>query len=150
MHESGDMEAFRAQVFLIVRQVPSGRVTTYGQIAEMIPHPAGMDPPDYERIRARWVGRAMHHAPDDVPWHRVINSQGKISLPAGSRSAAIQRMRLEAEGITFGRGGAVKLEKHGWDGPPLGWVQEHGLNPPRPLSGSVPVQLGLFRQDKLS
>ena len=150
MRESGDMEAFRAQVFLIVRQVPSGRVTTYGQIAEMIPSPVGMDPPDYERIRARWVGRAMHHAPDGVPWHRVINSQGRISLPAGSRPAAIQRMRLEAEGVTFGRSGAVNLEKHGWDGPPVRWVQEHGLNPPRPLSGSLPSQLGLFGHDELS
>jgi methylated-DNA-protein-cysteine methyltransferase-like protein len=147
MHESSDMEAFRAQVFLIVREVPSGRVTTYGQLAEMIPHPVGMEPPDYERIRARWVGRAMHRAPADIPWHRVINSQGKISLPAGSRSAAIQRMRLEAEGITFGRGGAVNLEKYGWDGPDLLWVQEHGLNPPRSLSGSEPIQLGLFDQD---
>jgi methylated-DNA-protein-cysteine methyltransferase-like protein len=147
MQESSDMTAFYAQVFLIVRQVPSGRVTTYGQIAAMIPHPVGMVPPDYDRVRARWVGRAMHHAPADVPWHRVINSQGKISLPAGSRSASIQRMRLEAEGITFGKGGVVSLDKYGWDGPSLLWAQEHGLNPPRPLSGSEPIQLGLFPQD---
>lgn len=150
MRESGDMEAFRAQVYLIVRQVPSGRVTTYGQIAEMIPHPPAMEPPDYERIRARWVGRAMQHAPADVPWHRVINSQGKISLPAGSRSAAIQRMRLEAEGVTFGKSGAVDLDRYGWAGPPALWAEEHGLNPPKPLSGSGPLQLGLFGRDGLS
>jgi methylated-DNA-protein-cysteine methyltransferase-like protein len=135
---------FRAQVHRIVRQVPPGRVTTYGQLAEMIPPPAGVEPSEYRRVRAQWVGRAMRHAPEDVPWHRVINSQGKISLPAGSRSAAIQRMRLEAEGIVFGRNRVVDLSQFGWEGPDQAWIEEHGLLPARPLQDNGPTQLALF------
>ena len=114
MKEVVETRPFREQVYCIVRQVPAGAVTTYGQIGAMIPRPPGVSPPEYARVRARWVGRAMRHAPDDVPWHRVINSQGRISLPAGSRPAAIQRMRLEIEGVEFGRDGRVDLGRFGW------------------------------------
>lgn len=144
MPEAVDQVSFRARVYLIVRQVPSGKVVTYGQVAAMIPDPGGADPHEYRRVRARWVGRAMNQAPDDVPWHRVINSQGKISLPAGSRSAAIQRMRLQAEGVRFEKGGAIRLEKYGWDGPTPEWAMENGLIPPPLPSRSEATQLGLF------
>ncbi len=86
----------------------------------------------------------MHHAPEGVPWHRVINSQGRISLPAGSRSGAIQRIRLEAEGITFKRSGAIDLARYQWEGPDPQWAKEHGLLSTRLETDPAPVQLELL------
>lgn len=142
MQERQEIEAFRQQVYRIVAQVPAGRVSTYGQIAEMIPVPAGMNPHGYARVRAQWVGRAMRRAPEGVPWQRVINSKGRVSLPAGSRTAMIQRERLEAEGIVFGRSGSIDLGRYGWRGPDQIWLREHGLLAPRLLR--TPLQLGFF------
>ena len=68
-----------------------------------------------------------------IPWQRVINSQGKISLPAGSHSAAQQRIRLEAEGVEFDRQEKIDLGCYGWDGPDAEWLQENGLMPPYSL-----------------
>lgn len=128
-------KAYFAIVWHIVRQVPAGRVTTYGQIASMIPPPAGTDPEQYARLGARWVGTAMRKTPDDtVPWHRVINSQGKISLPAGSETAEAQHHLLEAEGIIFDASGKVDLSEFGWEGPDFGWLEENDLYEPKPLS----------------
>ena len=79
------------QVFYsIIRQIPEGRVATYGQIATLAGLPG----------RARQVGYAMHAITeeDDLPWQRVINAQGKISL---RRGAELQRSILEAEGVVF-------------------------------------------------
>ena len=143
--EQKDVQAYRQQVYRIVSQVPAGRVSTYGQIAEMIPIPEGMNPHDYARIRAQWVGRAMRHAPEGVPWQRIINSQGRISLPAGSRSAMIQRQRLEAEAIIFDRGGRVDLGRFGWEGPDAAWLEKHGLLAPRSFRAAT--QLDLFGPD---
>jgi methylated-DNA-protein-cysteine methyltransferase-like protein len=144
MENSQAVANYRKIVYLIVRQIPAGCVSTYGQIAEMIPAPAGIDPPHYHRVRAQWVGRAMRHAPEDLPWQRVINSQGKISMPAGSRGAAIQRMRLEAEGVAFDRHSRVDLDRFGWQGPDLDWIAEHKLLPARPLGEPSSGQLSLF------
>jgi len=148
MPEAPDVKAFRKKVYLIVEQIPPGKVSSYGHIAEMIPAPPGTEPQHYRRIRAQWVGRAMRYAPDNVPWQRVINSQGKISLPAGSRAAAIQRMRLEAEGIEFDRNGRIDLNRYGWNGPPPQWAQAHQLRPARPLAKPQANQLSLFPTDE--
>jgi len=144
MEHVDSVATFRQQVYLIVSQVTAGAVTTYGQIAAMIPAPSDIEPPQFKRVRAQWVGRAMRHAPAGVPWHRVINSRGQISLPAGSRTAAIQRMRLEAEGILFDRNGYTNLERFGWTGPPASWVEKHKLFPPPPLAGKKSSQPRLF------
>ncbi|MBN1316368.1 MAG: MGMT family protein [Anaerolineales bacterium] len=138
------MKAYNDRVYWIVRQVPAGKVTTYGQVAGMIPPPPGVLPQDYGRIRAQWVGRAMRTAPQATPWHRVINSRGQISLPAGSRSASIQRLRLEAEGIRFNRNGQINLNKFGWDGPEESLLKEQNLLPARPLSTRKQIQPPLF------
>ena len=144
MDQREERNKFNETVYMIVRRVPSGVVTTYGQVAAMIPPPGNMALPHYQRIRAQWVGRAMRNSPEGVPWQRVVNSQGGISLPAGSRSAAIQRMRLEAEGIEFDRNGRVNLARFGWSGPDLSWLKEHGLQPAPSLREEIPEQLGLF------
>jgi methylated-DNA-protein-cysteine methyltransferase related protein len=124
-----DQAAFNALVWEIVRQIPAGRVTTYGQIAAMIPPPDETDASRYLAFGARWVGGAMAACPEGVPWQRVINSQGKISLGRGD-GGQIQRSLLEAEGVQFDERQRVSLSRYGWSGPPESWLQEHGLLPP--------------------
>jgi methylated-DNA-protein-cysteine methyltransferase-like protein len=108
-------EVFNQQVWALVRQVPPGRVCTYGQIAALIPPPAGMDPKSYHAFAPRWVGGAMAACPQDVPWQRVINAQGKVSL--GRQGGQEQRELLEAEGIEFDDRGRVDLHQYAWAGP---------------------------------
>jgi len=111
-----DPNAFKNKVWEVVRLIPPGEVATYGQIAGLIPVPAGMDARDYLAFGARWVGGAMAACPADVPWQRVINSQGKISLPPG-QGADHQRQLLEAEGIEFDERGRIDLTRFRWTGP---------------------------------
>ncbi len=127
-----DPSAYNATVWEIVRQIPPGKVSTYGQIAGLIPPPGGMNLRDYDAFGARWVGGAMAACPPDVPWQRVINSQGKISLrPGGGHE--VQRKLLEEEGIVFDERERVDLKKYRWEGPPEAWLKAHGLNtPPKP------------------
>ena len=91
-------EAFNEQVWRWVRQVPAGQVATYGQIANLIPAPAGISAQDYKVYGSRWVGSAMAASPAGLPWQRVINAQGKISQRPG---AGRQRQLLENEGVVF-------------------------------------------------
>ena len=123
---SPNTQAFNARVWEIVRQVPPGQVTSYGQAA-MLPPPEGMDPKSYDAFAARWVGAAMAACPQDVPWQRVINSQGKLSLRSGADQ---QRELLEAEGVEFNERGRVNFKKFGWQGPPAGWLRQRSLFPP--------------------
>jgi methylated-DNA-protein-cysteine methyltransferase related protein len=121
-------QVFNVQVWEIARQVPPGRVTTYGQIASMIPPPGTLTLKDYEAFGPRWVGGAMAHCPDDVPWQRVINSQGKISPRPGAEQ---QRELLEAEGVEFSESGKVDLVRFGWNGPDGEWLKARGLIAPK-------------------
>ncbi len=100
------------QVWAVARQIPYGRVATYGQLTKMIPRPDGVDTDDYKVSAARWVGLAMSACPDDVPWQRVINSQGKISHKA---EPGKQKMLLEAEGVLFSNE-KVSLDEFQWRG----------------------------------
>jgi len=109
-------EEFNHMVWALVRQIPPGKVCTYGQVASLIGPPPGMDPKSFHAFGARWVGGAMAACPQDVPWQRVINSQGKVSLrPAGGGSH--QRELLEAEGVEFDDRDRVDLNKYAWSGP---------------------------------
>lgn len=93
------------RILAAVRRIPRGRVSTYGQIAEVAGLPR----------RARLVGTVLKHAPATrgLPWFRVINSSGRISLPSGSDSYRRQRSKLEAEGVIF-RGDRVDMKHYGW------------------------------------
>lgn len=100
-------EDFFRKVYFVVSGIPPGKVVTYGQIAAFLGNPRA----------ARTVGWALHSTPAglDLPWHRVINSQGRISgEPAGMR-AHEQRALLEDEGITFGESGRIDLGEYGWE-----------------------------------
>ena len=87
-------------IYRAVRNVPRGRVASYGQIAEL----AGLEG------HARQVGYALHALPDGsgVPWHRVINAKGEISPRSAGDSHELQRMLLEAEGVKFDERGRVE------------------------------------------
>ncbi len=93
------------RIYSVVKQIPSGQVATYGQIATL----AG-----YYR-QARQVGYALHAVPsDDIPWHRVINAQGKISLNL-EMGGAVQRKMLESEGVIFSSAGIISLREFRWE-----------------------------------
>lgn len=109
-----NQQAYYEQVWTLVRQIPSGKVASYGQIALMIPPPLGVEFDAYKAFSPRWVGGAMAACPDDVPWQRVINSQGKISERAGAEK---QRQLLEQEGVEFDAKDRVDFKKYGWTGP---------------------------------
>src|SRR6476620_7385564 len=96
--------AYRERVYAIVREIPKGRVMTYGQIAAI----AG------EGYTARTVGYVMHGAGDDVPWQRVINSQGKCSTGRLTIPLNLQQELLEAEGIAFKPSGQCDLSEYLW------------------------------------
>ena len=106
-------QAYYEQVWNLVRQIPPGKVVTYGQIAQMLPPPMGFEPQEYKAFGPRWVGDAMAACPSDVPWQRVINSQGKISQRSGAER---QRQLLEEEGILFVKD-KVDLKVYQWRGP---------------------------------
>jgi methylated-DNA-protein-cysteine methyltransferase related protein len=108
-----NQQAYREQVWELARQIPPGTVATYGQIAQIIPLPMGVDPETYKAFGPRWVGGAMAACPNDVPWQRVINSQGKISKRPGAEK---QRQLLEDEGILFVKD-KIDLKMYQWHGP---------------------------------
>lgn len=157
MDQPPDVQAFNRQVWAIVKQVPKGIVTTYGQIASMIPPPPDVAPEDYAKLSPRWVGKAMNAVSglsggmenQNIPWWRVINSKGGISMPEGSKFAVRQRERLEREGHTFDAKDQVDLQQVGWDGPDDAWRNERGLLPPKSFQppeppDDNPEQLSLF------
>ena len=97
------MDTFFEQVYAIVRRIPEGRVVSYGQIARMIGRPRA----------ARMVGWAMRSCPDDIPWQRVIKSDGSI---AGGGFSKLRRALLREEGVPFLPDGRVDMAACQWDG----------------------------------
>ncbi|MBA4312633.1 MAG: methyltransferase [Chlorobiaceae bacterium] len=99
-------EKNRYQIILDnVRQIPKGKVATYGDITRLC---------GFINC-ARIVGYALRSLPEDsdIPWHRVVNSQGRISFPLNSSSHRMQRILLEDEGIVF-RKNKIDLNKYDW------------------------------------
>ena len=93
----------RAAVYRVVRRIPRGCVLTYGDIARRVGRPGG----------ARAVGHAMRVGPANLPWHRVVNASGGISVRAPQSGMVTQRIRLAQEGVTF-RAGRVVMARHRW------------------------------------
>ena len=110
-HYAGEMEGegFFQRVYDMVAQIPYGKVATYGQIALYLGYPRA----------ARTVGWALHALPEgtEIPWHRVINSQGRVSTSCLTHSADLQRAMLEEEGILFDERGFLDLALYRWEGP---------------------------------
>lgn len=93
-------------IYATVRQIPKGRVATYGQIAELAGLPR----------QARQVGYALHALPSrtTVPWHRVVNAQGRISLRTEGDANTTQTLRLQREGVKFSKSGVIDLKVYRW------------------------------------
>ena len=116
------MTSFYEKVYFVVRRIPKGKVTSYGRIAEMLSAPRA----------ARAVGYALNALGDkkdnpayaDVPWQRVINSQGRISIVNRENSASLQAELLREEGVIVSDDLRIDLDKFLWPG--LHWTEvEH-------------------------
>ena len=94
------------RMYAVVRLIPRGRVATYGQVAALAGFPG----------HARQVGYALNSLPhrSDLPWHRVINAKGEISIRAEPVYGRVQRALLEAEGVSFDPTGRVPLQRFRW------------------------------------
>jgi methylated-DNA-protein-cysteine methyltransferase-like protein len=95
-----------ARIYAAVRRVPRGRVASYGLIARLVGGGCG----------ARAVGYALAATPSgaDLPWQRIVNCEGQISL--SGTAGDVQRACLEAEGVIFDRRGQIDMRRFGWTG----------------------------------
>ena len=102
-----DKLTYRDMVFEIVKEIPAGKVASYGQISRLIPG-----------CTARMVGYALASLPNQsgVPWQRVINSKGKISPHGAGFGSAMQRKLLEEEGVIFDSENRIDFKVFGWMG----------------------------------
>ena len=98
------------RIYDMVNRIPPGKVTTYGRIAQLV-----------GGCTARMVGYAMaalkRGTAPDVPWQRVINAKGKISVHGDGFGNAMQRTLLEDEGVIFDADDRVDFAQFGWPGP---------------------------------
>jgi methylated-DNA-protein-cysteine methyltransferase-like protein len=99
---------FTQDALHIIKSIPHGRVLTYGRVAALAGRPGG----------TRQISRILHAMSEkyELPWHRVINSKGRISLGA-SRGRELQQALLESEGIEFSVNGSLDLKIYMWQGP---------------------------------
>lgn len=93
------LSAHLEQLYTALASIPTGQVITYGDLAKMIGMPN----------QARWVGRQLSRLPEGsrLPWHRVINSQGRSSFPKGSAAYERQLALLEEEGVQLNTSGSI-------------------------------------------
>jgi len=101
------VSTFQREIINIIQSIPYGKVAMYGQIAAMAGNPRA----------ARQVVRALHTSSEkeNLPWHRVINGQGKISLPLGFGYEE-QRTLLESEGVQFDENDRIDFARYLWKG----------------------------------
>ncbi|MEZ5510650.1 MAG: MGMT family protein [Gammaproteobacteria bacterium] len=101
-----DTQEYKDRILQTIAAIPRGRVCTYGKVAQLAGLPR----------HARFVGTLLKNLPSGskIPWHRVINSQGRISFPEGSDAFAKQVQRLEAEGVIL-TGGKYNLRHYLWN-----------------------------------
>jgi methylated-DNA-protein-cysteine methyltransferase-like protein len=97
------------RIYAMVRQIPYGKVATYGQIAGIV-----------GGCTARMVGYAMAATPNDsdVPWQRVINAKGKVSPHGAGFGTMMQEQLLKEEGVEFDSQGRIDFTRYGWLGRP--------------------------------
>ena len=98
------MSGFFEAIYRLVRQIPPGKVVSYGQIALYLGQPRA----------SRIVGCAMHAAPGDVPCHRVVNREGRTAPAFSVTGTDLQRLFLEEEGVRFLPDGRVDMERFAW------------------------------------
>ena len=103
---SAEVKVKRESIWQVVHMIPSGKVATYGQVAALAGLPKA----------ARFAGTSLKGLPKAtrIPWHRVINAQGRISLPPSSASYQEQHQRLIQEGVLI-RNGRIALKDYQWE-----------------------------------
>lgn len=121
-----EREAFNQLVWKVVREIPEGQVATYGQIADILPPPPGVSVRAYRARGPRWVGAAMAACPSDVPWQRVINAQGRVSLRKSGGHERQKELLIE-EGVVFDERERIDLKRYGWSGPTQEWLEDNGM-----------------------
>ena len=101
-----EVKVKRESIWQVVHMIPSGKVATYGQVAALAGLPKA----------ARFAGSSLKGLPKatSIPWHRVINAQGRISLPPSSASYQEQHQRLTQEGVLI-RNGRIALKNYQWE-----------------------------------
>ena len=99
------MTEFTKRIYEVVREIPTGFVLTYGQVARLAGNPRG----------ARGVGFALHRNPEPgvIPCHRVVFRDGSLTDGFAFGGPDVQRRLLEAEGVTFTEDGRVDMARHG-------------------------------------
>lgn len=126
-------EILKLRIYEVVKAVPSGNVSTYGDIAAMVG--GGID--------AWTIGQALNQVPKDqeqeVPWQRIVNAQGGIST-----KGLLQRKLLEDEGVAFNEQGKIDLRQFRWPGPTPEWAAEHGYQTLPPSDEPEAEQLSLL------
>jgi len=114
-----DAPGYREKVYQLVLRIPSGRVMSYGLVARVLG----------EGYDARVIGYIMHATPKDgrsIPWHRVINSQGRCSTAGLTTPPDLQQRLLEAEKVTFDDKGKCNLKECVWHPPEYAAEAEEG------------------------
>lgn len=101
------MTPFTQKVIRLIKKIPSGKVSTYGQIAKLAGNPHG----------ARGVSWIIHSCTrsHQLPWFRIIGGKGKISIPWGTRGFERQRNILRREGVEVSPEGRIDLKTFGWN-----------------------------------
>ena len=99
--------SFNDLVYTLVRAIPSGKVLSYGRVSDLLGVPQG----------ARAVGWALHNLGSrepSVPWHRVVNARGRVSIKGSPEAAFEQRVRLESEGVVFDEQDTLDMRRYLW------------------------------------
>lgn len=111
---------FYDQVYTVCRRIPSGRVTSYGRIAQMLGRPNAARAVGYalSALKDEETENKVH---DDVPWHRVVNSKGRISIKNREFTAQQQAQLLRDEGVVVSDDLKIDLDVYLWEG--LHWVE---------------------------
>ena len=114
-----DSHTLYERIYKLVKQIPPGQVASYGQIAKMV-----------GRCGPRQVGYAMSQTPkgQNIPWQRVINSQGRVSARKHGGEDPRQVKLLKKEGVVFDKSGKIDFAEYAWFGPDWEWMQRHGYH----------------------
>jgi methylated-DNA-protein-cysteine methyltransferase-like protein len=117
--DSGGVKRLLPAIYDLTAQVPPGQVASYGQIAFVVGAPS-----------ARIIGRAMATLPNGsgVPWHRIVNSAGRLAKRKDGGESPEQRRRLRAEGVYLDAKGRIDLKAHAWPGPSWAWLAAQGID----------------------
>lgn len=107
---------FYVQVYKVAQQIPAGKVTSYGRIAHMLGHVNAARAVGYALNALKDASSSDPYTSATVPWQRIVNSQGRISIHHREQSAQEQARRLRNEGVEVDEYGRINLDIYLWEG----------------------------------